>query len=230
MFNKKQCAKCGNKLNSNYDFCPSCGNQIKQNSDDWGMLGKNDFVQEQTNPFQNMLGGLGGGMLGKMLGSAMNMLEKEMQKEMRNQQTNQSQNPNQNLNPNFQLFVNGKKVDPSKIKVTQQRIPQQQIPQQQVPTKTLPIFSQKTKEKFQKLSKQEPATEVRRFADQIIYEIDLPGVKSINDISIRKVQKSIEIKAIANSKAYFKVLEIDLPIINYELEQEKLILELGTKD
>ncbi|UZE94220.1 MAG: hypothetical protein IB618_01455 [Candidatus Pacearchaeota archaeon] len=80
--------------------------------------------------------------------------------------------------------------------------------------------------KLAKLPKEEPQTTVRRLTDKIIYEIILPGVKSEKDIIINKLQNSIEIKAFTKNKAYFKLIPVALPIKNYYLEKDKLVLEL----
>ena len=42
---------------------------------------------------------------------------------------------------------------------------------------------------------------MRRFADKIIYEISLPGVESTDDISVVRLENSIELRAIAKKKA-----------------------------
>ena len=42
MFKRQKCKKCGKKTSESYSFCPHCGNKL--DSDDWGMLGKNDFM------------------------------------------------------------------------------------------------------------------------------------------------------------------------------------------
>jgi len=83
--------------------------------------------------------------------------------------------------------------------------------------------------KLSKLPKKEPSTNIRRLANKIIYEIDLPGVKSLNDISIIPLENSIEIKAIGKDKAYFKLITLNFPIIDQKLEKGKLILELENK-
>jgi len=214
MFNKKQCARCGNKVSKKYEFCPYCGNRISETNEDWGMLGKNDFFNEQEqfmNPFA-------GGMLGKMLGSAMKMLEKELQKEIQNQTQPRT---------NFELIINGKRVDPKNIRVSRQIMKK---PIRKQSTKPLQNFSQEQLKKILKLPKQEPSTDIRRFSDKVIYEINVPGVKEIKDVSLVKLENSIEIKAIAKDKYYFKSIPINLPILNYNLQEEKLILELGAKD
>ncbi len=45
-----------------------------------------------------------------------------------------------------------------------------------------------------------------------------------------KLENSIEIKAITKDKAYFKIIPLNLPIINYNILKEKLILEFGVKN
>lgn len=217
MFKKNECGKCGKKISGKYEFCPYCGNSLNGNfkDEDWGMLGKNDFFneQEQFNPFSS------GGILGKMLGSAMKMFEKELQKEMRAS----------NLQPktNFELIINGKRVDPKNIRVSRQITKK---PVRKQPTKLLQNFSQEQLKRISKLSKEEPSTNIRRFSDKVIYEIDVPGVKEIKDISIIKLENSIEIKAIAKDKYYFKSIPINLPLVNYNLSEGKLVLELGVKN
>ena len=90
-------------------------------------------------------------------------------------------------------------------------------------------FSKENSKRFSKLSKKEPKTNVRRLSDKVIYEIEIPKVDSLKDISIIKLENSIEIKAIGKDEAYFKRISINFPIINYIFSQERLILEFGIK-
>ena len=80
--------------------------------------------------------------------------------------------------------------------------------------------------KLSKLPKKEAKTEVRRFSNKIVYEIDLPGIKNLKDIIINKLENSIEIKAFSKDTAYFKLLPVNFPILDYNLKDGKLILEL----
>jgi len=203
MFGKKLCKNCEKKIDKNYDFCPYCGKSLE----DWGMLGKNDSLENEPS-FNSILRGINGGMLGKMLNSAMKMLEKEMQKEM------QRTKPKTNV----QLFINGKKINLNDNQIKEKR--KQEIP---------PSFSKEKLKKISSLPKKEPKTNIRRFSDKVVYEIDMPGVKSIKDISIIKLENSIEIKALAKNKYYSKLIPINLPIINYEFAKGKLILGLEGK-
>lgn len=214
MFNKRKCPKCKSKIEKDFDFCPYCGNRFNEVGEDWGMLGKNDIAQNQ-NPFETQ----GFGILNKMLGSAMKMLEKEMQKET-------SKTPKQSMpRTNFELYINGKKINPSNIQVT--RKPIKQTPKQ--PTRHQKEFSAENLKKLSKLPRKEPTTNVKRFADKLIYEIKVPGVKSIKDVSIVQLENSIEVKAISKTKVYSKLIPLSLPIINYRLEENILVLELENR-
>ena len=175
----------------------------------WGILGKNDFAEkiEQPSPF-------GGGLLNNLLGSAMKMVEQEMQKNMKNMGQTKPKT-------NLQLYINGKKIN---IGPTTQ---QKKVPTKKETKKIIhKSFSKDNAKKFSNLPKEEPKTNVKRLSDRIIYEIEMKDVKSINDISIIQLENSIEIKAIGKGNSYYKTIPINLPIIDYYFEENKLILEL----
>ncbi len=223
MFKKKLCKNCGNKISDKYDFCPYCGNPSNENPEDWGMLGKTDTVNEFEQFSNSLFGGIGGKIIGGMLGKTLKMLEREMQKEI----TNQDSIPH----TNFELIINGKRIDPKNIKVSP-RLMQKQIIKQKPMTQKIPVnnLSKENLKKFSKLPSEEPSTNIRRLSDKVIYEIEMPEVKSIEDVSITQLENSIEIKALAKTHAYVKQIPINLPITNYELSKGKLILELGVRN
>ncbi|VVB79899.1 Uncharacterised protein [uncultured archaeon] len=229
MFKKNKCHNCKSRVNEKYDFCPHCGSPINGKAkEDFGMLGKND-MQEQNPLADPFFGGmLGGGMLNKMLNNTMKMLEKELQRDMKEAQNMPAGKTN------FELYINGKKIDPSKIKVTQvqeQAQAQESKESKKQKEQLVTAFNKDQMKKFSELPRIEPQTSsVRRFSNRVIYEIDLPEVKSVQDVAITKLENSIEIKAVGKTKSYFKVINVGLPIAGYELEEGKLILELGTKD
>ena len=190
------------------------------------MLGTDDFVGGFDNFSNSMFRGMNGGILGKMLNNAFKMLEKEMQKDLERNSNNISSGKT-----NFQLFINGKKIPLG------QNGKDVNIKVKKVPKKTLkelaPLyFSKDKRQEFLKLEKEEPSTNIKRLSDTIIYEVNMPGVNSLENISIIRLENSIEIKAIApeKNKAYSKIIKIGLPIVNYELSQEKLVLELEAKN
>lgn len=205
MFRKKTCNNCKEKVKSSYNFCPNCGNQLKDVKEDWGILGKNDGMNNLNEPA--FMGGISGSVMNKMLGSALKMLEKELQKEIQDETM-----PKRKI----KLMINGKEVStPDKTNFKKENI------------KVLPIeFSKENLKKWTTLKKEEPKTNLKRIGDKIQYEIEIPEVDSIKDISIIKLEKGIEIKAIGGEKAYAKTVPIDLPLKKYSLLQGKLTLEL----
>jgi HSP20 family molecular chaperone IbpA len=204
MFKKHKCSKCGKGLDSKANFCSNCGLQINSN-EDFGMLGKNDLDQEKQ---ESMFGGLmGGGMLNKMINNTMKMLEKEIQKGT----SEMPQAPKKNL----RLMINGKEIPLNQTQTKE--APKKEIEKIKLPQNNL--------EKFSELPKKEPETQIRRLSDKIIYEIKLPGVKSIKDISMRYISDSIELKAMSKTNSYSKTISIGAPLVSYNFSKGILVLE-----
>ncbi len=228
---EKKCPRCRRKVKRKYDFCPYCGFSLKQKKkEDWGMLGENDFDFFNENTLGLGRSNFFGININRMFNNAIRMLEKEMQREMKNFKTDSEESP---LKTNLQIFINGKKIDLNNLnsdslntrnlKKTKKSSAKPRI------KIDFPEFSKQKIKEFSKLLKQEPETKIRRLSDKIIYEINLPGIKSKKDISIKKLEKSIEIKAVSKNTAYYKIIKIDLPVISYKFAKELLILEFDNK-
>ena len=86
-------------------------------------------------------------------------------------------------------------------------------------------FSEEQAKTFSKLPKKEPKTDLKRIADKISYEIEIPGVESFEDVSVLPLENTIEIKAITKEKAYSKSIPLNLPIVNYGFSKGLLVLE-----
>ncbi|MDO8468121.1 MAG: hypothetical protein Q7S56_04210 [Nanoarchaeota archaeon] len=220
---KKKCARCGMKVNKNYDFCPTCGIHFQSN-DDWGMLGKNDYIQSQPN--LNLPFGLNG-----LFNNIMKQMTHEIEEEMKRNQVNMQNAEKKKRNVNekgLSIKISTSKNGPPEIKVTYFGPPQEKIIERKE------IISKKIKEESlrntKNLPREEPKTDIRRLADKVIYEISIPGVKSTDDISISKLENSIEIKAIAKNKVYTKHVPFALPIIDYKFADGKLTLELDNSN
>jgi HSP20 family molecular chaperone IbpA len=212
----KKCKNCNKKIKKNYSFCPSCGAKIQENEKDYGLLGKSDFEKKEKNSF---LGGISDKIMMKMIGNAMKMIEKEFEKELKDNEVKNIDSPK------LKLMINGKEIfnnnqDDSKNKKQSK----------EKNTKKLPIeFSKDNLKKWAKLDKKEPQTNLKRLGDKIYYEINIPGVESIKDISIINLEKSLEVRAISKKIAYQKNIPVDIPLTKYTLLREKLILEMLAK-
>ncbi|OYT36449.1 hypothetical protein B6U91_01220 [Candidatus Pacearchaeota archaeon ex4484_71] len=217
---KKKCPRCGGKIKGSYEFCPNCGVQLRKKNDKDGLLGKNDYLGE--NEFFNEPRGFSEKIIDKMMGSALRMIEKEMLRNM----PPQINPPNQNTR--IKLMINGKEINLPEKNI--QKKPKE-IKRENNNTKKLPIeFSKENLKKFKRMKKAEPATDVRRIGDKIVYELKVPGVKSINDISISKMEEGLEVKAVGEKKAYSKNISINFPLIKYALSKGKLSLEMDAKE
>jgi hypothetical protein len=207
---KSRCNNCNEKIKKSYSFCPNCGNPTKNKKSDWGMLGKNDIVENQ---FPKIVGGgLMGNMMNKMIGNAMKMLENEIAKEM--------SETNKQPRTKVKLMINGEEIISGENKKDLDKN-----------TKILPIeFSRENLEKWKKLKKEEPKSSLKRVEDKIEYKIEVPEVKSIQDISIVKLENSLEVRAIGKEKGYKKNILIDLPLKKYSLLKGILTLEMDTEE
>lgn len=65
----------------------------------------------------------------------------------------------------------------------------------------------------------EPEVQVKRLAKEMIFTIPLPDVKSETDIDLILLEDSIEIRALAKDKGYFKILTVPK---NYRLIEKSL--------
>jgi len=230
---KKSCKKCGKKIEKNYAYCPYCGFNLgeRQEREDYGLLGKNDDVDFLGGDIKMPFG----------FNTIFKKLVKEMDKQFReiDKQIGAERKMNKkkafvkhggisiNISsgagtpvikiksfgdiPEFRKFEEIKK-EKARKEISQKR----------------EISEEKARE-LAKLPRQEAESKVRRLSGKVIYEIELPGVKRLDDVIINKLENSIEIKAFAKDKAFFKFLPIALPLLRYRLLKDKLILELGEK-
>lgn len=76
---------------------------------------------------------------------------------------------------------------------------------------------------------EEPETNIKRKGNKISIKIKLPDVKDSKDIEIRKLKQSLEVKAFAGDKAYFKLIPVNpnLQIYDRNFEDGILNIEIG---
>ncbi|MEE8403203.1 MAG: hypothetical protein V3R93_05575 [Candidatus Hydrothermarchaeaceae archaeon] len=75
----------------------------------------------------------------------------------------------------------------------------------------------------------EPKTLIERWEDKMVLRVEVPGVMSEDDIEIKRMAESVEIRAYAGDTAYFTLFCIppDSVIISKRLENEELVIEVG---
>jgi hypothetical protein len=237
MFRKKKikCMGCGKKIEKKFDFCPYCGHSMR---------GKEEFKDFQKEfekaikmpffvkfPFRQLMK-----QFEKQIGSQMREYDKGLENQKKSGKVAKEirKIPISGLSISIGGSGTGKPVikikqvgKPEMMKIMTARSEENtgKLTREKI-KKEMGKLSKIKARKFAKLPKTEPETKVRRLTDKIVYEIALPGVKSVKDIIIHKLENSIEIKAFAKDKAYFKLIPIALPMKRYKLEKEILILEL----
>ena len=223
MFGKINCFHCNKRISKDFDFCPYCGrslaNPIKER-EDYGLLGKNAASPAQfENQFNNMFSQP---MLNKMLSSAMKMLEKELNQIPKD--INSKTKPEMPLPSNFELFINGQKIplNNQPINISQNK----QIIQEKPKIKVNEEFLKRAA----KLPRKEAKTKITRIENKVIFELATPGLLTLQNILINKLEDSIEIKAYTDDAVYFKTLPIKLNLLKYYLKEDKLFLEFQARN
>ncbi len=224
MFQKRKCQQCKRKIEDKYSFCPYCGYRLDADEeDDWGMLGKNDF----TSIAEGIKLPMG---FNSLFNSVMKNLSKELDKQLNNNyfpaEEKSKKIKRDGVSISISTFGNG----PPKIRVSPMGNVQKPENEKKIERVKNSIFTRENIKRFADLPREEPRTDIRRLSNKVVYELEMPGVKSIDDISIIKLESSIEIKAIAKDRAYSKIIPINLPITGYNLSEGKLILELSIKN
>lgn len=245
---KRNCLNCGKSASKKYEFCPFCGASHncagKIREEDYGFLGKEDVRTAEDNFYAGMP--LPFKMMIKPLMKELNKQVSEMNKELKPGQNGKSVKISEKVETrsingkmpvtNFSIYIGAPGQKPVHINGSLQN--RKMISSGPVNLmhvngnksagvrikKELPKFD-KTYSKLRSLAKKEPETTIRRLADRIIYEISLPGVSSIKNINVAKMENGFEIKGYFDKILYTKTLSIDLPLADYSFEDNKLFLE-----
>jgi hypothetical protein len=203
MFNKPKCGRCSSKIKDSFDFCPYCGVDLRnpeKDAKEFGLLGKNEF--QGGAPLTGGFGGLGitDRMINSLMKSIVNALDKQMK----------------DIEPgNIQNMPNGVKI--------QFGIP----PQRKKEKKQTKAITQEQIERMSGLPRVEAKTDVRRFSNRVVYEIKAPGVESVEDVFVSKLESGYEVKAIGKKKVYVNSIPVNLPLKSYTLSEEGLLVEFG---
>lgn len=209
MFSSKKCQRCEGKIKDEYSFCPYCRLDLRNPEADlneFGMLGKNDNIHGAP-----LLGGGGMGISDSVFNSILNNVMKMMENQMKNlnDKSDFSDKPEVTQLPNgIQIKIGPKrssKVEDSKIRV----------------------INENQRERMAKLPRGQAKTEVRRLSDKVVYELSTPGVDSVEDIFVSKVESGYEVKALGKKKVYFNSLQVNLPLKKYSIKDNKLTMEFG---
>ncbi|MEK6890759.1 MAG: zinc ribbon domain-containing protein [Nanoarchaeota archaeon] len=232
----KKCENCDEKVKRNFEFCPFCGYNFNLNSkfnkasklsnkDDYGFLGKSDVLENNS---------LFNGGINSMLGGLINELNKQMtelDKELKDENKNKKRRPMSGFSISIETNGNGPvKIrtfggKPNGLNLGQNML--QNV--EKIKRLKLPKIDSDKLVSLRKLPRKEAEASVRRLADKIIYELEIPGVKSIENVNINVVQGMVEVKAISNKEVFIKELNVNYPLQGYSFGEGKLVLDFASE-
>ena len=208
MFNSKKCKKCEGKIKDNYDFCPYCGLDLRnpeKDTRDFGILGKGNNI----NGFP-LVGGGGFGVSDRIIERILRNFANSVPELMKNLDKQV-----ENMDTEVQSFPNGIQIRFGNANLNKKkRQPKKAISQEQI-------------NRMSKLPRVEGKSEVRRFSDKVVYDIKAPGIESVEDVFVSKLESGYEVKAIGKKKVYVNSLPVNLPLKGYAIDNEGLKVEFG---
>ncbi len=221
LFNKKdkrRCDQCGESSNQNYNFCPYCGNIIvdhQKEQRDYGLLGRNDsFPSEEGIALPE-----GFGISDRIFSALVNGIMKSFDKQFKQQMKEMERELN-NANAEITTLPNG-----VRIKITSQLPSRTNSPPKHQPQQRR--ISEEQLERIAQLPKEKAKTTVKRLGNKIIYELITPGLVSVDDIFVSKLESGYEIKAIGDKKVYVNSIPVNLPLKRYLISDDKLFVEFN---
>lgn len=208
-----RCPRCNSKISRNFDFCPHCGQQIKNKREPQGLL---DEIDENMFNIKAPFG--------------FNSLFKEIEKQFKELDRSfggmdEEKIKKLPISSGISISISSDGGQPV-IKVKRFGGKEEKEIIEEKPVRQMKQLTKREEEQFSRLPKAEPETTVRRLTDKIVYEINLPGVNSVRNISVNQLENSIEIRAFGKEKAFFKLIPLSLPLIRYFFRDGKLSLEL----
>ncbi|MDD5098487.1 MAG: zinc ribbon domain-containing protein [Candidatus Pacebacteria bacterium] len=209
--NELKCSQCKSKVNDSFSFCPYCGEGLidpQQEMKDFGMLGRNDAVPRKEARLPVSPADIG--FTDQLINSFVNSLAKTLDQQFKEMNS-----------PEVEHLPNG-----IKIKIGPHQINKK--PRKEVQNKI--AITDEQIQKMSGLPRIEAKTNIRRFSDKIVYEMSTPGLESVRDVFISKLESGYEIKAIGSKKVYVNSLPINLPLQGYAIENGRLFVEFKTQE
>jgi HSP20 family molecular chaperone IbpA len=184
MFEQKRCRRCGRGLKKDWVACPYCGEKI-----------------EYRKPYRNIFENIDEEFerIDKMFGPIFVRFPKfDMESPFKGGGINITIRSGTGMRPKVDVRTSGnyKKLEPH----IRRRLGVGEGGEE--------VQVDKQKVRIPKIT-EEPETKVEKVGNEEMIIVKLPDVKNLDDIEIRKLEQSLEIKAFAGDKAYFKLIPIN---------------------
>jgi len=213
MFKKKKCPKCEKEVKEDWEFCPYCGYTLKEKYreerffEEFESFGDfNRIFERIEREFEEMF---------KMPVFRIPRIKFSSPGVSGISITIHS---GTGMKPKIEVKTYGdyKKFEPEIKKRLGVRVPVEEVEEE--------------KQRVEREVKvtEEAETEVKTLGNKLIISVKLPGVKSEDDIEIKRLEESLEIKAFAGDKAYFTLIPLpaNATIVKREFKNGVLKIEV----
>ncbi len=186
-----QCENCGSKADKSWEFCPSCGASLR-------VADAGDLFSEIFERF------------GQEFAEMNKMFERQIEAVDITPMFRKPKGIQRGGGFIISIGSSGDKQPQVSVRAfgdVDERKIKQQVYNQLGQVEEKP-FEQKAPKKVKAYGEtEEPKTRVEKVGDKVVVEMELPGVKKDSDIEINELESSVEVKAIADKKAFFKILK-----------------------
>jgi HSP20 family molecular chaperone IbpA len=193
MFGKKRCRNCGREIKKEWEFCPYCGAETRERRiSPFGDV--EDIFGDIEKEFERA---------DKMIGSEFFKFPRfKVKPEIRGGGISITIHSVTGKEPKIRVRTSGeyKKLEPE-IKRKLGVAPAIEEVEEARPSEAIkPVKTPKVTE--------EAETEVKTIGNKQIVTVKLPGVKKEEDVEVKRLEQSIEVKAFAGDKAYFTLIPV----------------------
>jgi HSP20 family molecular chaperone IbpA len=203
MFEKRKCPACGKKVEEKFSYCPYCGASL-ESEEEFEEFRPFRIFEDIDKEFER---------IDKMFGKSFFKFPK-FERGGGISITIQS---GTGMEPKIEVKTSGeyKKLEP-------------EIKRRLGVKPAIEEVEEEIEKKPRRIPKvtEEPEAKIEKIGNKQRIEIKLPDVKSEKDIEVKDLEQSIEVKAFAGDKAYFKLLPIVGTVTKKEFKNGILKIEV----
>ncbi len=202
MFRSKKCSHCGKKVKDDWKFCPYCGNELFKPK-----------IRKYENVFDDIESEFK--KIDKMFGSDFFDFPKIDLKMPRG-------------SSGVSITITSNTGGKPKIKVKTSGNYKHLEPEIKRKLGVKPSIEEVEEKPMRRISKvtEEPETKVKTLGNKKMIQIKLPDVEKMEDIEVKKLEQSIEVKAFAKDKTYFTLIPIPSNSFITKKEFENNVLKI----